>query len=323
MNDPLLAPLFDSEDEATRRAAIERILADAGPLIDRVLSRSRTSSMRAEDLADIRATVMLRLVRRLQSVSSSTDDSIASFSDFAATVTYHSVYDFLRSRFPERTRLKTRIRYVVVHDARFALWSTDAGLICGLRAAQGSASLGTPKIQRDTATAAMLDRSVLGNALEAIFKETGAIALDDLVDLGADLWAVTEAQSVDLAEAVDVPVSPIGRLENYEYLAALWKEIRKLRLAQRIALLLNLRDPEGLNAVALLTVVGIATLEEIAGALELSIDQLSVMWNDLPLDDLRIGEILGLRRQQVINLRKSARERLARRMLAREGGRRP
>jgi hypothetical protein len=38
------------------------------------------------------------------------------------------------------------------------------------------------------------------------------------------------------------------------------------------------------------------------------------MWESLPLDDTAIADRLNLTRQQVINLRKAARMRLARRM---------
>jgi len=38
----------------------------------------------------------------------------------------------------------------------------------------------------------------------------------------------------------------------------------------------------------------------------------------LPLEDSAIAQLFGITRQQVINLRKTARERLARRMQARE-----
>jgi hypothetical protein len=43
-------------------------------------------------------------------------------------------------------------------------------------------------------------------------------------------------------------------------------------------------------------------------------DKLAEIWNDLPLDDLRIASMLGVSRQQVINFRKSARVKLSRRM---------
>lgn len=44
-----------------------------------------------------------------------------------------------------------------------------------------------------------------------------------------------------------------------------------------------------------------------APVIELSPDEFAELWHDLPLDDNTIAGRLGLARQQVINLRKSAR----------------
>jgi hypothetical protein len=105
--------------------------------------------------------------------------------------------------------------------------------------------------------------------------------------------------------------------ERRTYLVRLWEEIRKLPPRQAAALLLNLRDGQGRNAAALLPLTGIATLREMATAVGLSPESLAGLWNRLPLEDTGLAEILGVTRQQVINLRKSARERLARRMRGR------
>jgi hypothetical protein len=93
----------------------------------------------------------------------------------------------------------------------------------------------------------------------------------------------------------------------------LWDEIRQLRPMQRKALLLSLRYGGTMDVVATLTLSGLATFEEIAVTLEMSPSELAAIWSSLPLDDLKIAEMMGVTRQQVINLRKSARERLARR----------
>ncbi len=58
----------------------------------------------------------------------------------------------------------------------------------------------------------------------------------------------------------------------------------------------------------------IATGEEIAAVLEIPAAELASLWPRLPLDDLTIAGRLDLTRRQVINLRKSARARLERRM---------
>ena len=105
--------------------------------------------------------------------------------------------------------------------------------------------------------------------------------------------------------------------ENRELAQSLWLEVQELRPSQRVALLMNLRDVKGNNAVALLLLAGIATFNEIAQAMGISAERLSEIWNDLPLADNQIAEVLRVSRQQVINLRKSARERLQRRMTAR------
>jgi hypothetical protein len=59
---------------------------------------------------------------------------------------------------------------------------------------------------------------------------------------------------------------------------------------------------------------GIATFRQMAEALGMSPEKLPELWSELPLEDTRIAELLQLTRQQVINARKSARNRLTRRL---------
>ena len=103
-------------------------------------------------------------------------------------------------------------------------------------------------------------------------------------------------------------------LNERERLGAMWKEICELPLRQRTALLLNLRDDQGASALELFPLAGVAALPGIASALEMPARELAQLWNDLPLEDRRIAERLGITRQQVINLRKCARERLSHRL---------
>ncbi|HKS23697.1 MAG TPA: sigma-70 family RNA polymerase sigma factor [Thermoanaerobaculia bacterium] len=119
------------------------------------------------------------------------------------------------------------------------------------------------------------------------------------------------------AEANDLPdtaPTPLVRLEQRADVRQLWREIQLLRPHQRAALLLNLRGDDGRNMVGLFVLIGIASIEDVAEALAMPIEELASLWNDLPLDDLGIAARLGLTRQQVINLRRSARDRLERRM---------
>ena len=59
---------------------------------------------------------------------------------------------------------------------------------------------------------------------------------------------------------------------------------------------------------------GVASLADLARALELTEANLGELWPTLPRDDQWIAAQLGVTRRQVINLRKCARKRLARRL---------
>ena len=101
------------------------------------------------------------------------------------------------------------------------------------------------------------------------------------------------------------------RFSDQAVLAELWREIVDMSARHCAALLLNLRDERGGNALELFVFTGVASFQQIAAALGETEEWLAAVWNDLPLEDTKIAERLGLIRQQVINLRKTARGRLA------------
>jgi RNA polymerase sigma factor (sigma-70 family) len=117
-----------------------------------------------------------------------------------------------------------------------------------------------------------------------------------------------------LARLTDPAPTAVSVLERRSDLFRLWGEILQLPARQAAALILNLRDEQRRNAVVLLPLTGVATIREIARTVGMSAEGFAQIWNRLPLEDAAIAELLGVTRQQVINLRKSARERLARRM---------
>jgi hypothetical protein len=102
-------------------------------------------------------------------------------------------------------------------------------------------------------------------------------------------------------------------------LQLLWSEVRLLPRPQRVALLFSLRDDGGEELLSLLSIIAVATVAEIAAILEIPEGELAIIGEALPWGDERIAEFLGLTRQQVANLRKAARARLARRLRGRTG----
>lgn len=308
-----LIPIIEAGAEAERLQALGTLIDEtARPLIFRIVQRMRGPALRSEDAEDIASVVALRLVQRL--TGAETDAPIASFNDFVARLTYNAAYDILRTRFPQRTRLRNRFRYVLRHDPRFTAATIDGAIVVGL--SRWSAELRQASIGPIDFKPLTTQRGKTADVLEAALAAIGRPSrLDDLVRLFAEAWGIADAGASDVVDVEPASDSdPHEELATRRRIAALWNEIAQLPPNQRAALLLNLRDRDGLNAAALLILTGVTTIDALASAVGLTSEGLWEIWNELPLDDLRIASILRLTRQQVINLRKAARERLARRM---------
>jgi len=129
----------------------------------------------------------------------------------------------------------------------------------------------------------------------------------------AEMLPMTSRQALH-SEWIDDTASIESSLVNRSALVEVWREVELLPPRQRIALLLGLRDENGSPITSLLILLRIVTFDDLAAAVELSSGELAAIWDRLPLADLAIAERLALSRQQVINLRRSARERLRRRL---------
>ena len=166
-------------------------------------------------------------------------------------------------------------------------------------------------------------RQLKADALAAVFNQLGGpVEFDELVSALAALLGVRVRPIESLPESEDaaalapaaVESDPAWQIEKRIFLQRLWEELQLLPPNQRAALLLNLRDAGGSGCITLFPATGVAGLRQLADALGMSADDFARLWNELPLEDARIAELLGLTRQQVINARKSGRERLTRRL---------
>lgn len=97
-------------------------------------------------------------------------------------------------------------------------------------------------------------------------------------------------------------------------LKIIWGEICQLPTNQATAWLLKVSDKQGQSTLKWLPVYQIATIRQIAEAMSQPPETLAAVWNELPLPDKKIADLLKLNQRQVINLRKSANARLQRRL---------
>ena len=316
--DALLQDYLSAKEPARADAALETLLFEhAEPLIRRIVWRRLGGSATLQDREDASGDALAELIARLQTIARGAAEPIQNFAAYAAVTAHHVCDHFLRRRFPARHRLKSRLRHALESSASFALWETGAGeSVCG-RATEREQ---TPKPLESGwfHSVAVAANSSDADMIAAVMAHTGPLLLDDLVEAAIHFRGIQERATIGL-EGVEPDAggpSPAYEesLDRRRLLERLWSEIRELPAPQRTALLLNLRDDSGGSALVALPASGIASMRQIAATLEMPDETLAALWGRLPLSDLEIAARLSLSRQQVINLRKSARQRLARRI---------
>ena len=326
----LLREFISSPDTETSEAALAELLSQhAEPQIRRILKQKLTLAgvRERQDFGDLCAEVLSELLSRLRQIRSAGGEGIQNFSSYASVTTYRAYSDYLRRKYPQRHRLKTQLRYLFQSDHRLKIWETDERIwLCALAArleAQRQKRI-VPLIEemhelsvrRNLSKHLARPGDYIAKLLESFI---GPVELNDLVAVVASLWGIRDPaaatwEEAEAAASVTHNEGAASRLETKEWLARLWAEVCTLPVPQRHALLLNLRDATGGSALTLAPLSGIASIAQIADVLEIPGVELASLWNRLPLDDLQIAERLNVTRQQVINLRKSARARLTRRL---------
>jgi len=250
----------------------------------------------------------------------------------AAVIAHRTCARWMRRQFPERHALKNRLHYLLTRQRGLSLWQDEDGKsVAGFAVWQKENKQVKPgRHLSDVETLPHHLRALrsdkpqeLAAAVAAILNYAGGpIEFDELVSAVAVIQGISDQPVESLAEAEDaaalMPATPepdqAWRMEKRMFLQRLWEELQQLPLNQRAALLLNLKDASGVGCITLFPATGIATVRQLAATLEISAESFAEVWNELPLEDARIAELLGLTRQQVINARKSGRERLARRL---------
>ncbi len=258
---------------------------------------------------DVRAEVAVRVLKRLRQAEEEPQTApILRLDEYIASVASRVVDDLARTAFPEWTRIKHRAVYLLNHDDRFRVFADAAGqTMCERASPWANPSTSRRRVQTSAA------RALASSVLEILGEAGRPLSVDDVVSALARQSGVAMANFSGPAELAKRFDDPGAAMQSADAVRRLWSEIEELPQRQRLALLLNARDEEGESALRLLAATGLASPGTVAAALGIGEDELNELWDELPLADDVIAERLGLTRQQVINLRKAARDRLARR----------
>src|SRR6478672_9866301 len=134
--DPLLRRILDAPAGEERDRVLSSIVElDLLPLARAIVSgKLRTYSGRSDhsDREDVVSEAMMTLLERLRALESGAAAPIDNLLNYAATVVHSACAHYVRRRYPERARLKARLRYVLSTVAGLAIWATDDGdAVCG------------------------------------------------------------------------------------------------------------------------------------------------------------------------------------------------
>jgi hypothetical protein len=323
-SDSLLAQFLTAKSESISDELLRAIIDEhADPIIKTILRNKLRVSLNGrgtqqnQDALEIAGDLRASIISTLRALRQNPNRAaIVNFSDFVAIKTYSACADYFREKHPQRWRLKSLLRRRLGQNPRFALWrGEDKRWYAGFSGHQETG----PKAEAPLSAAQMKSDEFLG----VLFERSGRpVVFDEVVRIAAETWHIhdppTESIDTSGSERDDQFTSSEPRvdlaLEQRLFFEQAWLEVCQLPVLQRAALLLNLRDSRDGGVISFLPLLGVASKEELAQLLEMPYADFQKLWNELPLDDFRIAQMFGIARQQVINLRKTARERLARRM---------
>ncbi len=336
--DPRLRPFLGAPSTKEADLELARLMELATPWIIQAVRR-RSHHGTDPDMADAASEARVQVIACLQRLRTENGVSpekrlpITDFETYVGALAHHSWADTMRARNPQRAKLRNRLQYLLERRTTqhgFALWAdADHENWAGFENWRGQFPIPLSETRHlqlltDPRAAAagafgaggwsMLN---LPDLVAGLFSWLGGpLKLADLTDAVLRLQdapvplAVLEKENADYEPAAPDPVdpqpSPCDELRWREYLTWLWQQTAELTLVHRRAFLLHS------NCLHEMEFAGVTSVRKAAARLELAAEHLAELWTSLPLDDLVIGGMLGVGRQQVINWRKAARGRLGR-----------
>lgn len=154
-SDALLRPFLQATDEAEAQELLAALVTDhAEPIIRGIVghklhvhldSTGHTPQNHAAE--EIYGEALFQVIRRLHSLKvDAANKTINSFHSYVSVIAHTACYTYLREKYPQRHRLKNRLRYILAHHTRFALWRSDENeWICGFVESRDQKTALSPK----------------------------------------------------------------------------------------------------------------------------------------------------------------------------------
>jgi RNA polymerase sigma factor (sigma-70 family) len=326
--------------EKTHRSDIDELISVyADPIIKKVLLQRlniyfnpQRKALNQPEAEDLYQTVILKLITSLggRGRAFSTED-IYEVSNYVATITHNVCNDFLRTKYPERNRLKNKLRDLMRRHPDFTWWMVEDRLLCGLVSWSGRPE--SPNIEKLVAElngrgdesetnkllVSCLIRLPLSRLVAELFSRVeGPIEIDQLVYIIARLQGIKDQmnESIDTEDlsALQIADSPgrfYERLELREFLLRLWNACCELPLSQRKAFVFTSSDNKGDSLLHIVLREQAITITKIYQALNMTREDLSAVWERLPMDGSTAAAELGTSTQMIAKWRHRALRKLS------------
>jgi DNA-directed RNA polymerase specialized sigma24 family protein len=347
--DNLLLPYLKASDQSERQHHLDDLLiVYTAPVVRRTLRQRLGFHVNQlgvnpynPDAEDLYHEIIAKVIEVLTALPTSPGTEIEDFEKYVGRISINACLDYIRSRSPARTRLKYSLREALSRKSEFALWKSEEGFLCGLRAgAKKQAPISfqrlteiesdlpifrTTRFGREDITRVPLTK-LTAELLKWIDEP---IELDELVNLTAILLDVRDrpAESIDdeaktylEARIADTTLVSDPGLDSEKLLRHLWRAVLALPKNQRDAFCLLFETENGEDLFTLLFQANLTTPSQLAQDLGRSLQELVRVWAAMPMDYAAIAielkaTLLQVRKSRFDALRRLEKEDNLRRFL--------
>jgi RNA polymerase sigma factor (sigma-70 family) len=332
--DNLLLSYLSADNESDRQKRLEALLlVHAAPRVRKILRRRLGLFVTAQgvneqnnDAEDLYQEAMTKIAQALHDLSASSGQAeIKDFSKYVNRVTVNVCIDALRSKSPERTRLKDALRDLFKRHEELVAWVNQGEILCGFVIWRNMGKTFFSEQQpadvegrMDSFRAARfphedLKRAPITQVVAELFDWIGGpVEIDALVAMMAVLLGLQELRIESLddesrasreAHFLASAVRSDSDARTKELLTLLWDSVKRLPAAQRDVFCLSFEDLDGQDLFTLLLSNGVLTVTELARDLGRSVSEIILLSEKIPMDTATLAVELKMARSQVWKLR--------------------
>jgi RNA polymerase sigma factor (sigma-70 family) len=322
--DNLLLRLLNARDEQERQQCLDELLTlHVAPIVRQVLRlrlglyvNTRGVNENNQDAQDLYQEAMTRTIEVLHSDRRSLA-TIENFERYVGRVVSNVCVDFLRSKYPARARLKDGLRDVFRRHGNLVSWPHGDEILCGFAAWRNTGKPAFSDYDVEAMDAFLADRFAeqdvrtvpLSRVVTKLFDWTGGpVQIDVLVRM---LAHVREIKEQEIESWDDQVVADFGLkfrrsthavesvVETNEVLERLWYVLQRLPPKQRDAFALRFHDDAGRDLFTVLLAARIVDVKGLAEGLSRSVEDLTRLWTQMPMDTAAAANELRTSRENV------------------------